>query len=100
MTFHADEYYFFCTGRSREGFAVMDEAEEASDRPGALSIEVNEGTWRWHVPESNEKYAFKRENPAFRAEIVLQDVTFGYEPGQTVLRHITLYAKRARRLPL
>lgn len=79
-------------------FAVMDEAEEASDRPGALSIEVNEGTWRWHVPESNEKYAFKRENPAFRAEIVLQDVTFGYEPGQTVLRHITLYAKPGQKI--
>ncbi len=79
-------------------FAVMDEAEEAADDEMALSIEETDGTWRWHVPAGNDKYDFKRKNPDFRAEIVLQDVTFGYEPGQTVLSHITLYAKPGQKI--
>lgn len=79
-------------------FAVMDEAEEAADDEMALSIEETDGTWRWHVPAGNDKYDFKRKNPDFRAEIVLQDVTFGYEPEQTVLSHITLYAKPGQKI--
>ncbi len=79
-------------------FAVMDEPEEAADDEMALSIEEKDGAWRWHVPEGNEKYAFKRSNPSFHAEIVLQDVTFGYDPGKTILKHITLYAKPGQKI--
>lgn len=80
-------------------FTVMDEAEEPADAPDVLSIVEEEGgRWRWQVPESNETYAFKREQPEFHAEIVLQDVTFGYHPDRTILRHITLYAKPGQKI--
>lgn len=79
-------------------FAVMDEAQEPADRETALSIEEKDGKWHWHVPDGNEAYAFKRENPAFHAEIVLQDVSFGYHPDKMVLQHITLYAKPGQKI--
>ena len=79
-------------------FAVMDEAEEPADSGTALTIEAAEEKWRWHVPDGNERYAFKRENPAFRAEIVLQDVSFGYRSEKMVLKHITLYAKPGQKI--
>lgn len=79
-------------------FTVMDEAQEPVDAPDALSIGETDGKWRWHVPENNEKYAFKRKNPEFHAEIVLQDVTFGYHPDKTILKHITLYAKPGQKI--
>ncbi len=79
-------------------FAVMDEAEEPADQEMALTIEEKDGAWQWRVPDGNEKYAFKQKNPAFHAEIVLQDVTFGYDPGKTILKHITLYAKPGQKI--
>ena len=79
-------------------FAVMDEAEEPADQEMALTIEEKYGAWQWKVPDGNEKYAFKQKNPAFHAEIVLQDVTFGYDPGKTILKHITLYAKPGQKI--
>lgn len=79
-------------------FAVMDEAEEPADQEMALTIEEKDGAWQWKVPDGNEKYAFKQKNPAFHAEIVLQDVTFGYDPGKTILKHITLYAKPGQKI--
>lgn len=79
-------------------FAVMDEAEEAKDSEDALSIVEKDGKCVWDVPEENGKYAFKREKPAFHAEIVLQDVTFGYVPEKTILKHITLYAKPGQKI--
>lgn len=79
-------------------FAVMDEAEEAEDRGDALSIVEKDGKWFWDVPQDNEKYAFKREDAAFHSEIVLQNVTFGYVPGKTILKHITLYAKPGQKI--
>ena len=79
-------------------FAVMDEAEETKDRKDALSIVEKDGKCFWDVPKGNEKYAFKRESPAFHSEIVLQNVTFGYLPGKTILKHITLYAKPGQKI--
>ncbi len=79
-------------------FAVMDETQEAEDSALALTIGEKDGKWLWNVPSGNEKYAFKRENPDFHAEIVLQDVTFGYDPDKTILRHITLYAKPGQKI--
>ncbi len=49
-------------------FAVMDEEPEATDRPDAIRA------------------------PEIRGEVVLDDVSFGYAPGQPVLKHISLYA--------
>jgi ATP-binding cassette subfamily B protein len=55
-------------------FAVMDEAPEEADTPDA--IELN------HV----------------RGEVVLDDVSFGYVPGKTVLRHVSLYAHAGQKI--
>ena len=79
-------------------FTIMDEMPEPEDAKGALSIEEKDGMWCWNIPEGNEKYDFKRKKPQFRAEIVLQNVTFGYDPGKTILKHITLYAKPGQKI--
>ncbi len=55
-------------------FAVMDEEPETPDRPDAVAA---------------------RE---IRGEVVLSDVTFSYVPGQTVLRHISLYAHAGQKI--
>lgn len=79
-------------------FKIMDEAEEPENRKYALSIEQTEEKWQWNVPEENKKYAFKKEKPDFHAEVVLQDVTFGYNSEKTILKHITLYAKPGQKI--
>ncbi len=55
-------------------FAVMDEEPEAPDHPEAVAI------------------------TELRGEVVLNDVSFGYLPGQTVLRHISLYAHAGQKI--
>ncbi len=55
-------------------FAVMDEDPEAPDRPDAIAAGELQG------------------------EVILDDVTFGYIPGQTVLRHISLYAHAGQKI--
>ncbi len=55
-------------------FAVMDEEPETPDRPDAIPAREIKG------------------------EVVLDDVTFGYVPGQTVLRHISLYAHAGQKI--
>ncbi len=55
-------------------FAVMDEEPEAPDRPDAVAAREIKG------------------------EVVLDDVTFGYLPGQTVLKHISLYAHAGQKI--
>jgi len=79
-------------------FKIMDEEPEAADPEKALSIVEQDGKWSWVVPDGNEKYEFKRKRPDFHAGIVLQNVSFGYVPGKTVLKHITLYAKPGQKI--
>ncbi len=55
-------------------FAVMDEEPEPVDHPDAVSIH------------------------SLKGEVVLNDVTFGYLPGQTILRHISLYARPGQKI--
>ena len=55
-------------------FAVMDEAPETPDREDA-------------VPMTDVK-----------GEVILDDVSFGYVPGQTVLKHISLYAHAGQKI--
>ncbi len=55
-------------------FAVMDEEPEAADAPDAISVGKMQG------------------------EVVLDNVTFGYVPGRTVLRHISLYAHTGQKI--
>lgn len=79
-------------------FAVMDEKPEQIDEGDALSLVEKDGKLCWQVPKGNEIYAYKRENPVFRPQVVLQDVTFGYNPDKTVLQHVTLYAKPGQKI--
>lgn len=79
-------------------FAVMDEKPEQIDEGDALSLVEKDGKLCWQVPKGNESYAYKRENPVFRPQVVLQDVTFGYNPDKTVLQHVTLYAKPGQKI--
>ena len=55
-------------------FAVMDQEPETSDTPDAVDLQN------------------------VRGDVVLDDVTFGYVPGQTVLRHISLYAHAGQKI--
>ena len=55
-------------------FALMDKEPEAPDAPDA------------HVPEKLEGH------------VVLEDVSFGYVPGKTVLKHISLYARPGQKI--
>ena len=55
-------------------FAVLDAEPEAADAPDAVSI------------------------APIRDEVVLDHVTFGYEPGQVILKDISLYAKPGQKI--
>ncbi len=55
-------------------FAVMDEEPECADRPDAIRA------------------------GGMRGEVVLDNVSFGYVPGQTVLRHVSLYAHAGQKI--
>ena len=55
-------------------FAVMDETPEAADLPDAIEMK------------------------GIRGEVVLDNVSFGYVPGQTVLRHVSLYANAGQKI--
>ena len=55
-------------------FAVMDQSPETADAPDAIDLQD------------------------VRGEVVLDDVTFGYVPGQTVLRHVSLYANAGQKI--
>ena len=55
-------------------FAVMDEEPETPDRVDSISLTDVKG------------------------EVLLDDVSFGYLPGQTVLRHVSLYAHAGQKI--
>ena len=55
-------------------FSVLDAEPEAADAPDAVSI------------------------APIRGEVVLDHVTFGYEPGQVILKDISLYAKPGQKI--
>ena len=57
-------------------FAIMDEAPEVEDAPGAIALE------------------------RVRGDVVFEDVCFGYEPGQPVLEHVSLHARPGETIAL
>ncbi len=54
-------------------FQIMDEPPEAPDAPDAVA-------------------------PVIRGDVALEDVSFGYEPGKTILKHISLYAHPGQKI--
>ncbi len=55
-------------------FAVMDEEPETADRPDAVRMTDVKG------------------------EVIMDDVSFGYLPGQTILKHVSLYAHAGQKI--
>ena len=92
-------------------FAVMDEEPEASDVPNAITIEPAEnGKYYYAIPKEN---AFAKEHgkpdgvvredernyyTELKGAVTLKDVTFGYNPDKTILKHISLYAKPGQKI--
>ncbi len=54
-------------------FQIMDESPEEPDKPTAVA-------------------------PVIRGDVALEDVSFGYEPGKTILKHISLYAHPGQKI--
>ena len=92
-------------------FAVMDEAPEAEDVENAITIEETEdGKHYYVIPKANVfvKEHGKPEGTAHENElnyyaevkgaVTLKDVTFGYLPDKTILKHISLYAKPGQKI--
>lgn len=90
-------------------FAVMDEAPEAEDAADAIAIREEEG-FCYVIPKTNAaakdqrimtdilredaEYYYKKVNGA----VTLEDVTFGYNPDKTILKHVSLYAKPGQKI--
>mgnify|MGYP003314442927 CR=1 FL=1 len=66
--------FFAAMAGAERVFEVMDSAPEAPDAPDALSA------------------------AAIRGEVRLEDVTFGYIPEKTVLKHVSLYAHPGQKI--
>ena len=98
-------------------FAIMDEAPEAEDAPDAIRIEEGIAGKTCYVIPKNHRLA-AGENVAaggnfvtdlvkedkdyyykeVRGAVTLTDVTFGYNPDKTILKHISLYAKPGQKI--
>ena len=98
-------------------FAIMDEAPEAGDAPDAISIrEGIEGKTCYVIPRTHRLVSgesaddggnfltdlVKEDKDYYykevRGAVTLTDVTFGYNPDKTILKHISLYAKPGQKI--
>lgn len=92
-------------------FAVMDEEPEKEDGRTAVRIEENmEGKTCYVIPKENPvvkqegflKDIIKEDKDAYYKEVkgavTLTDVTFGYNPDKTILKHVSLYAKPGQKI--
>lgn len=89
-------------------FEVMD--QEAEDDSGTVTLTgvrrradgslevISNGThpdhWAWQVPQEDGSTALIE----LRGDVRFNDVTFGYEPEKTVLKHLSLYAKPGQKI--
>lgn len=92
-------------------FAVMDADTEKEDAPNAIRIEENiEGKTCYVIPKDNavaeqeeiltdivkeDKDFYYKE---MKGAVTLMDVTFGYNPDKTILKHVSLYAKPGQKI--
>ncbi len=79
-----------------DGYVTLVNAKE--DENGKL-VETEEytGVWAWkhfHKADGTTTYV------KWRGEVQFDDVTFGYEPEKTVLKHITMVAKPGQKIAL
>ena len=92
-------------------FAVMDADTEKEDAPNAIRIEENiEGKTCYVIPKDNAVVKQEeiltdivKEDKGFyykemKGAVTLTDVTFGYNPDKTILKHVSLYAKPGQKI--
>ena len=92
-------------------FAVMDADTEKEDVPYAIRIEENiEGKTCYVIPKDNAVAKQEeiltdivKEDMDFyykemKGAVTLTDVTFGYNPDKTILKHVSLYAKPGQKI--
>ena len=73
-----------------QGKAVVQRMDEAGERDGARRMAAGAAGWRWVLPGGG--------TVPLAGDVRLNDVTFGYEEGQTVLANLTLYAKPGQKI--
>lgn len=92
-------------------FAVMDEAPEAEDVKNAITIEEAEDRKHYYVIPKENAFVKEHGKPEgtvheneqnyyaeVKGAVTLNDVTFGYNPNKTILKHISLYAKPGQKI--
>ena len=75
-------------------FDVMDSQPEPEDGPDAYRIETLEDGREAYVSGGGTAEALKEVKGA----VTLKDVTFGYDPDKTILKHVSLYAKPGQKI--
>ena len=89
--------------------ALLDEPEERdSGYCELVHIKYNEDGSFVETAERTRNYAWKHPHQAdgsityteLKGDIVLEDVTFGYVPEKTILKHINIYARPGQRIAL
>ena len=73
-----------------QGKAIVQRMDEADERDGARRMAAGAAGWRWVLPRGG--------TVPLAGDVRLNDVTFGYEEGQTVLANLTLYAKPGQKI--
>lgn len=93
-------------------FTVMDEEPEAADAENAIRIVADEKSEKCYyvIPKDNEVTGMDgftddviKEDEGFyykevKGAVTLRDVTFGYKPDKTILKHVSLYAKPGQKI--
>jgi ATP-binding cassette subfamily B protein len=78
-----------------KGFVTLVGVHKQSD--GSLAVSSN-GThpthWAWQVPQPDGSTSLVE----LKGDVRFHDVTFGYEPGKTVLHDVSLYAKPGQKI--
>lgn len=73
-----------------QGKAVVQRMDEAGEKDGARRMAAGAAGWRWVLPGGGAV--------PLAGDVRLNDVTFGYEEGQTVLANLSLYAKPGQKI--
>jgi len=76
-------------------FDVLDEKVE-TDQGDVCLVRDGKNPPYWKVPKENGQF----EKVPLKGYITFQNVNFGYEPGQIVLKNVSLYAKPGQKIAL
>ena len=88
-------------GAERIFAAMREEPEVDAGRTTLVHVRKNADGTITEQPERGDGWAWKRPDGTLvplRGDVRFDHVTFGYEPGQTILHDITLYAKPGQKI--